>query len=359
MSLLVDIRHPLGEVELSAQFEAPGGVTALFGRSGAGKTSVVNAVAGLMRPQSGRIELDGEVLFDADQGIDVPVHRRRMGYVFQDARLFPHLNVRRNLLYGAPDTGGLDRVCDLLGIGGLLDRRPVTLSGGEKARVAIGRALLSRPRMLLMDEPFASLDQARKEEILPYLERLRDEGGVPILYVSHAVEEVARLAATLVVLDRGQVVQAGPAEAMFADPALAPVLGPRAAGAILSGQVVEQHADGLSEVAVSGGRLFLPQVAGPVGTALRIRIEAQDVMLAMQRPKAVSALNILSAEVVQVHDGQGPGVMVQARSGSDLILARITRRSAEALGIAPGVQCHAVIKSVAVARGDVGVGGAL
>ncbi|WP_407495369.1 molybdenum ABC transporter ATP-binding protein [Pseudooceanicola sp. MF1-13] len=357
MSLIVDIRHPLGEVDLSAQFEAPGGVTALFGRSGAGKTSVVNAVAGLLRPRAGRIVLDGEVLFDAEQGIDVPLHRRRMGYVFQDARLFPHLNVRRNLLYGAPDDAGLDRVCDLLGIGALLDRRPVTLSGGEKARVAIGRALLSRPRMLLMDEPFASLDQARKDEILPYLERLRDEGGVPILYVSHAVEEVARLAATLVVLDRGRVAQAGPAEALFADPTLAPVLGPRAAGAILSGQVVGQHSDGLTEVAVSGGRLFLPQVAGTVGTPLRIRIEAQDVMLSMQRPEGVSALNILSAEVVQVHDGQGPGVMVQLRTGEDLVLARITRRSAEALGIAAGVRCHAVIKSVAVARGDVGVGG--
>lgn len=356
MSLRVDIRQPLGDVTLNAQFDAPGGVTAIFGRSGAGKTSVINAVAGLLRPAGGRIELDGEVLFDAERRVFQPVHRRRLGYVFQDARLFPHLNVRRNLLYGAPDDTGLDRVCDLLGIGALLDRRPVSLSGGEKARVAIGRALLSRPRMLLMDEPFASLDQGRKDEILPYLERLRDEGGVPILYVSHAVEEVARLAATLVVLDRGAVVRAGPAAELFADPTLTPVLGPRAAGAILTGQVVAQHADGLTELAVSGGRLLLPRCEGPLGMALRVRVEAQEVMLSLTRPEGVSALNILPVTVAQLHGGQGPGVMVQLRAGEDLLLARVTRRSAEALALRPGLACHAVIKSVAVAPGNVGRG---
>lgn len=354
MTLTVDIRHRLGDMDLHAAFDAPGGVTALFGRSGAGKTSVINAVAGLLDPDAGRIVLDGDVVLDTAAGIRRPVHRRRFGYVFQDARLFPHLNVRRNLLYGAPDDTGLGRVCDLLGIAHLLDRRPRMLSGGEKARVAIGRALLSRPRLLLMDEPFASLDQARKDEIFPYLERLRDEGGVPILYVSHAIEEVARLAATLVVLDRGQVVRAGPAAELFADPALAQVLGPRAAGAILPGRIAMQHPDGLSEVAVSGGQLFLPQVAGQAGDGLRIRIEAQDVMLALNRPEGVSALNILAVTVTAVHAGQGPGVMVQCRAGDDLLLARITRRSADALSIRPGLACHAVIKSVAVARGDVG-----
>ena len=356
MSLKVDLRHPLGEVTLDARFEAPHGVTALFGRSGAGKTSVINAVAGLLHPRAGRVEVDGEVLFDSDRGINVPVHRRRFGYVFQDARLFPHLDVRRNLLYGAPDDQGLGRVCDLLGIADLLARRPATLSGGEKARVSIGRALLSRPRMLLMDEPFAALDQARKEEILPYLERLRDEGGVPILYVSHNVEEVARLAATLVVLEGGRVVQSGPAEALFADPALAPVLGPRAAGAILSGRVVAHHDDGLTEVSAAGGHLFLPQVGQPAGTALRVRIEAQDVMLALEPPTGISALNVLPVVIAQMHQGQGPGVMVQLRAGEDLLLARVTRRSAQALGLAPGLACHAVIKSVAVAPGGVGRG---
>lgn len=354
MSLIVDIQQPLGDMSLVARFETTGGVTALFGRSGAGKTSVVNAVAGLMRPRAGRVVFDGEVLFDAKQGIDVPVHLRKFGYVFQDARLFPHLNVRRNLLYGAADDTDLGRVCDLLGIAALLARPPLTLSGGEKARVAIGRALLSGPRMLLMDEPFAALDQARRDEILPYLERLRDDGGVPILYVSHAVEEVARLAATMVVMDQGQVVRAGPASDLFSDPALSPVLGPRSAGAILPGRLAAQHQDGLSEVAISGGRLLLPQVGGPLDSALRIRIRAQDVMLSLERPKDVSALNILAVTVAQVHPGQGPGVMVQCRAGDDLILARITRRSAEGLGIVPGLACHAVIKSVAVAPGNVG-----
>ena len=354
MSLSVDIRHQLGDTALAATFETEGGVTALFGRSGAGKTSVVNAVAGLLRPRKGRIVLGDRVLLDRAAGINVAVHRRRVGYVFQDARLFPHLSVRGNLLYGAPDDGHLGRIADLLGIEGLLDRRPRALSGGEKARVAIGRALLSDPALLLMDEPLASLDQARKEEILPYLERLRDEAGLPILYVSHAVEEVARLANTLVLLDRGQVVRAGPAEALFADPGLAPMLGPRAAGALLSGQITAHHADGLTEVAVSGGRMILPGVGGAEGRWLRVRIEAQDVMLSLTRPEGISALNILAARVTALHDGQGPGVMVQLAAGADLILARITRRSAEALALAPGTECYAVIKSVAVAPGDVG-----
>ncbi|EAQ04921.1 molybdate ABC transporter, ATP-binding protein [Pseudooceanicola batsensis HTCC2597] len=354
MSLEVAIRHRLGGMELVADFSASAGVTALFGHSGAGKTTVVGAVAGLVRPDAGRIVLDGEVLFDAEAGTDLPVHRRRFGYVFQDARLFPHMTVRRNLLYGAGGDAGLGRVCDLLGIGGLLSRRPGTLSGGEQARVAIGRALLSQPRMLLMDEPFASLDQARKEEILPYLERLRDEAGIPILYVSHAVEEVARLADTLVVLDSGRVVRAGPAAALFADPGLAPALGPRAAGAVIPGRVEAQHEDGLTEVAVSGGRLLLPRIDAGAGAALRIRIAAQDVMLSLSRPERVSALNILPATIAELHPGQGPGVMVQCRCGEDLILARITRRSAEGLALAPGQSCYAVIKSVAVARGDVG-----
>ena len=356
MSLRVDIRHRLGALDLAVAFDAPDGVTALFGRSGAGKTSVVNAVAGLLRPDFGTIDLNGRRLVDSDCGTYVPIHMRKIGYVFQDARLFPHLSVRGNLLYGARDDRNLGRISDLLGITHLLSRRPRALSGGEASRVAIGRALLAEPEMLIMDEPLASLDAARKEEILPYLERLRDEAGMPILYVSHSVEEVARLATTLVLLDQGKVVRAGPAAELFADPALVPVFGPRTAGALLTGRIEAQHDDGLTEVAVSGGRLFLPAVEGPAGTALRIRIEAQDVMLALSRPENVSALNILPATVTEVHAGQGPGMMVQLRSGSDLILARITRRSAEALSLAPGTACFAVLKSVAVARGAVGRG---
>src|ERR671931_1108660 len=209
--LEVDIEHRLAEFELDIHFRSGRGLTALFGRSGAGKTSVVNAIAGLIRPQRGRIVVDGSVLVDTEKGLFAPTHRRRVGYVFQEGRLFPHLTVRHNLLFGrrfAPDTArsiGFDDVVELLGIGPLLDRRPGRLSGGEKQRVAIGRALLARPRLLLMDEPLASLDARRKDEILPYLERLRDQASVPIVYVSHSVAEVTRLATTIVLISDGRV----------------------------------------------------------------------------------------------------------------------------------------------------------
>jgi molybdate transport system ATP-binding protein len=205
MSLAIDICHRLGSFVLDARFEASGGLVALFGRSGSGKTSIINIVAGLIRPDRARVAIDGTVLVDTERGMFVPRHRRRIGYVFQEGRLFPHLTVRQNLLYGrwfAPQAAGrgdhLEGVVDLLGIGSLLERRPGRLSGGEKQRVAIGRALLANPRLLLMDEPLASLDEARKAEILHYIERVRDESKVPIVYVSHSIAEVARLAMTVV-----------------------------------------------------------------------------------------------------------------------------------------------------------------
>ncbi|TBR30662.1 MAG: molybdenum ABC transporter ATP-binding protein, partial [Reyranella sp.] len=212
MSLDIDVDHRRGNFRLQARFTAAPGLTALFGRSGSGKTSLVNIAGGLIRPDRGRIAIDGQTLVDTERGVCVPAHRRRIGYVFQDSRLFPHLSVRRNLLYGrwfARGDGGaaadLGSVVELLGIGHLLERDPDSLSGGEKQRVAIGRALLARPRLVLMDEPLASLDEARRAEILPFIERLRDEAGVPILYVSHSVAEVARLATTVVILSEGTV----------------------------------------------------------------------------------------------------------------------------------------------------------
>jgi molybdate transport system ATP-binding protein len=216
--IIVDIGKELGSFTLAATFAGDSGVTALFGPSGAGKTSVVNMIAGLLRPDRGRIVLGDDILFDRDAGIDVPVHRRHVGYVFQDGRLFPHLSVRRNLDYGrwmcglAHDEAGLRRVVDLLDIGALIERRPGALSGGERQRVALGRALLMKPRLLLLDEPLASLDAARKREILPYFERLRDEAKVPMVYVSHDVEEVRRLASRVVMLDGGRVTAAGGVE---------------------------------------------------------------------------------------------------------------------------------------------------
>jgi len=219
--LAVDIEKKLGEFTLDAQFASEAGATVLFGPSGAGKTSVINMIAGLTKPDRGRITLDGETLFDAAARIDVPAWRRRIGIVFQEGRLFPHLSVRHNLDYGRWMSGHADaqefaRVTGLLDIGHLLDRRPGKLSGGERQRVAVGRALLMRPRLLLLDEPLASLDAARKQDILPYLERLRDEARVPIIYVSHDAAEVGRIATRVVRLDGGKVVATGGVELLFA-----------------------------------------------------------------------------------------------------------------------------------------------
>lgn len=362
MSLHVDLRHQLGDFALETRFEAPGGVTALFGRSGTGKTTLVNAIAGLLRPAEGRIELDGRVLFDSTKGVHLPPSQRRLGCVFQDGRLFPHLSVAQNLTYGqrfAPRGSAgpeLPEVAEMLGIAPLLQRRPGHLSGGEKQRVAIGRALLSRPRMLLMDEPLAALDAPRKGEILPYLERLRDRTGLPILYVSHSVAEIARLARHVAVIEAGRVVKSGPAEQVLSDLETVRQLGLREAGAVLPAAVARHHADGLTELAVSGGRLFLPLTNSPVGTQIRVRILAHDVILSRAAPQGLSALNILAGTVLALRGGDGPGVIVQMQCGDDRLLARITRRSADAMGLAPGVSLHAVVKSVAVAQIDVSTG---
>ena len=362
MTLSVALQHRIGAFALDVAFEAPAGVTALFGRSGSGKTTVVNAVAGLLRPQAGQIHLEGRALVDTAQGLFLPPHRRRVGYVFQDARLFPHLTVRQNLTYGrwfAPKTaGGADfgRIVELLGIGPLLDRRPAGLSGGERSRVAIGRAILSNPELLLMDEPLAALDEARKAEILPYLERLRDETRLPILYVSHALAEVARLATTVVLLEAGRVVASGPTSALLSDPGTAPALGLREAGALLTARIAGQDPDGLTRLEGPAGPLWLPRIDGAPGAEVRVRVLAQDVMLSLMRPEGISALNILPAEVIDLRSGEGPGVLVRLAVGEDRLLARITRRSAQGLNLHPGLRLYAVLKALSVAQQNVGGG---
>jgi len=359
MTLSVALKHAFAGFTLDVAFEAPAGVTALFGRSGSGKTTVINTVAGLLTPDRGRISVEDQVLLDTATRQNLPPHRRRLGYVFQESRLFPHLSVRQNLLYGrwfAPPGDGVapDRVVEMLGIGPLLSRRPGALSGGEKQRVAIGRALLARPRLLLMDEPLAALDDARKAEILPYLERLRDQTDVPILYVSHAMAEVARLATTLVVLEAGRVLRAGAATAILSDPVAAPQVGLREAGAVIPARIAAQEEDGLTRLDTSAGPLLLPRINAAPATALRIRIHAQDVILSRDRPTGLSALNILPAVVTEIRLGEGPGALVQLRAGDDLLLARITRRSAQVLGLSVGTACFAILKSVAVAQEDIG-----
>ncbi|OAN75540.1 molybdenum ABC transporter ATP-binding protein [Jannaschia sp. EhC01] len=344
--LEVRVKHDFAGFALDVAFEAPMGVTALFGRSGAGKTSVVRAVAGVLKADEALVRV-GDLRLD---GLSVPA--RRIGYVFQEPRLFPHMSVRANLAYGMRG-GDMDAVVKMLGIGDLLDRRPGALSGGEAQRVAIGRALLSQPRLLLLDEPLAALDEARKAEILPYIERLRDEVGVPILYVSHSVAEIARLATTVVALEAGRVVRVGPAAEVLSDPDVVPLLGVREAGALVTARIEAHHEDGLTALTWSAGTLLLPYVARPVGAEVRVRIEAQDVMLAATRPEGISALNVVPVTLTALRDGEGPGTIVQLRAGDDLILARVTRRSATAMGLVEGWQGYAVVKSVAVAAGNV------
>ncbi len=361
MSLDLHIKQQFGDFALDVAFTAGAGITALFGRSGAGKTTVINAVAGLLRPEGGHVHLQGETLFDATRGIFVPPAKRRLGYVFQDARLFPHLSVVENLIFGAryapsgaagPD---LADVIKLLGLEHVQNRAPNTLSGGEKQRVALGRALLSRPRLLLMDEPLASLDGPRKQEILPYLERLRDGPlGLPILYVSHAVDEVARLADTLVLVQDGRVRADGPLFEVMSDPAAVPLLGVREAGAVIEADVLEHADDGLSTLRISAGQLELPGVQAPVGARVRLRVLAQDVILSLDRPDGLSSVNILPVVIEAVHPGDGPGAAIALRAGNDRLLARVTARAVAELRLKPGLHCHAILKATTVAPGSIG-----
>ena len=356
--LEVDIEHRLADFALDIHFLAGPGLTALFGRSGAGKTSVVNAIAGLLHPRRGRIVMDGSVLLDTERGVWVPTHLRRVGYVFQEGRLFPHLTVRQNLLFGrwfAPTrerrATNLDDVVDLLGIAPLLDRRPGRLSGGEKQRIAIGRALLASPRLLLMDEPLASLDARRKDEILPYLERLRDEARVPIVYVSHSIAEVTRLATTIVLISAGRVHAVGPVQEVMGRAGLYPLAGRFEAGAVLAMRIAAHDPRwSLSKLTGRFGTLMVPRLDSPVGTALRVRIRARDVILAVTRPTGISALNVLAAEVERLVPVDEGALEVQLRLGGERLLARVTKRSGEALGLAAGREVFAVIKTVAIDR---------
>ncbi|MCW5773902.1 MAG: molybdenum ABC transporter ATP-binding protein [Rhodospirillaceae bacterium] len=363
MSLAVDVSHRFGAFALDAAFESTGRLTALFGRSGAGKSTIVNMIAGLVKPTRGRIAVDGEVLFDRARRIDVPPHRRRIGYVFQEGRLFPHLTVRQNLLYGrwfAPRAAhpiGFESVVDLLGIGHLLARSPNLLSGGEKQRVAIGRALLASPRLLLFDEPLAALDAPRKAEILPYIERLRDELAIPIVYVSHAIAEVARLATTLVVLSEGTVKAAGPVADVLGRLDLFPLTGRYEAGALIEAHVAG-HDDrfALTELRTAAGTLRVARLPLAPGAPIRVRIRARDVMIALAPPTGISALNVLPARIAEIGAGADGVVDIRLASGSDTIVARVTRYSVETLALAPGRDVYAIVKSVAFDRHGLGSG---
>jgi len=350
-----------GQFTIQAEFHRPAnGVTALFGPSGAGKTSIVNMVAGLSQPDDGHIIINERRLFDRRNRINLPPEKRRIGYIFQDGRLLPHLSVRTNLTYGMHLTPAakrfihLDQVVDLLGIGHLLKRRPAGLSGGEKQRVAIGRALLTSPDLLLMDEPLASLDQARKHEVLPFIQRLCREFSLPVLYVSHSMEEIINLADHLVVLEQGRIKAAGTMEALMGRPDLSHLLGRDDFGSVIN-TIVTQNADkhGLIHLNFPGGTLKVPQLTAAPGSSLRVQIPAHNVGIALQPPIQTSYQNIFSGVIESISRESGPFVDLSINIGCPL-LARVTSSARTQLGLHNGQRVYALVKSVNISPGRFG-----
>jgi molybdate transport system ATP-binding protein len=357
----IDIEQQLGAFHLAVKFSVEAPIVGLFGRSGSGKTSVINAIAGIAKPLRGLIRINDAVLFDAAQRIDLAPEERRVGYVFQDALLFPHLDVESNLLYGqrlrSPKERFIEeaRVIELLGLGALLRRKSKALSGGEKQRVAIGRALLAQPRILLMDEPLASLDVPRKTEILDYIERLRDELNIPIVYVSHSVTEITRLADTVVVLSEGKCLAVGDVDEVMGRLDLKPATGRYEAGSVLDTRVTAHDSqDQLTTLAFDGGELIVPHLDASIGERVRVRIRARDVSLSIRKPTEISILNVLPAFVAAIDEETGPIVDLELAVGSATLVARITRRSFQQLGIRTGQELYALIKAVSFDQRSVG-----
>ncbi|MDP2075276.1 molybdenum ABC transporter ATP-binding protein [Hydrogenophaga sp.] len=363
------------ELQLTARLERPGfvldvdlrlparGVSVLFGPSGSGKTSCLRVLAGLEPHAKGVVRVDGEVWQDSAQRVMLPVHQRALGYVFQEASLFDHLNVRDNLMFGFRRTPheqrrhAWDHGLELLGIAHLLDRSPLDLSGGERQRVAIARALATSPRVLLMDEPLAAIDAARKNEILPWLEQLHERLDIPVVYVTHSSDELARLADHVVLLSGGRALCSGPVMELMTRLDLPLARGDAAAALIEANVVGHSPEDCLSELAFDGGRLLLPQAGStalPKGTPVRVRIQARDVSLSLQVPELSSVLNVLRATVVNVVEELPGQVLVGLQLGDGArpvrLLARISQLSARRLGIAPGQAVFAQIKGVAMVR---------
>lgn len=357
----VDIEQQLGAFHLAVRFSAQAPILGLFGRSGSGKSSVINAIAGITRPRRGSIRINDLFLFDAAKRIDLPPNKRRVGYVFQDSLLFPHMDVESNLLYGQrlrlPEDRLIEkaRVTELLGLGALLHRKPRTLSGGEKQRVAIGRALLAQPRILLMDEPLVALDIPRKAEILDYIERLRDELNIPIVYVSHSVTEITRLADTVVVLSEGKCLAVGAVDEVMGRLDLKPATGRYEAGSVLDTHVTAHDPrDKLTTLAFDGGELLVPHLDASIGERVRARIRARDVSLSIRKPTEISILNVLSARVTAIDEEIGPIVDLQLAVGNAALTARITRRSFQQLGIRTGQELYALVKAVSFDQRSVG-----
>ncbi|MBL4693546.1 MAG: molybdenum ABC transporter ATP-binding protein [Magnetovibrio sp.] len=362
--LHMDVRFKRGSFKVDANLSASSGVTALFGRSGSGKSTIVSLLAGLLTPQDGLVQIGDKILYGSTKGINVPVHKRNVGYVFQDPRLFPHLTVTQNLTYGSPRLPAAEhakifaQVVYVLSLESLLSRWPLSLSGGEKQRVAIGRALLSNPKILLMDEPLANLDNAHKKEILPYIQHINTTFNVPVVYVSHAIDEVVCLADTLALVNDGSIAAHGPVEDIMGRLDLSPLTGRYEAGAVLNLSVANHDKEnGLTHLSLQGHRLYAPQTHLRLGTKVRLRLRARDIALALSAPKDTSILNQLPVVVTDINLENGPHVelalAIQSKPGSEYakpqtLVARITKKSFQDLGLAKGKSAHALIKAVAI-----------
>ncbi|MGD9841784.1 MAG: molybdenum ABC transporter ATP-binding protein [Steroidobacteraceae bacterium] len=358
--LSVQLTKRRGDFNLSLEFSTPeSGVIALFGHSGCGKSTAVNLLAGLLHPDAGHIKLDNAVLLDTTQRINLPAEQRRIGYVFQNARLFPHYTVAGNLRYGLRRANSVasnftfDSIVELLGLGNFLSRRPAQLSGGEQQRVALGRALLSQPRLLLLDEPLASLDLARREEVLPYLERIRDQLKIPMVYVSHQFEEVLRLATHVVLMKQGQVLAQGDLPSISMQPALRELIGADALGAVVEGVVQHlDHDNGLAQVTIGHGQINVDVQTLQVGQQVRLQLLARDLILALAQPRGLSVRNMLQGVIAQLMPDDGHAMLVTIDIGGVNLLARVTTSAATELQLHIGQSIWTLVKSVTL-RGHV------
>lgn len=355
LDVLLTSERPIPlEVEFSVQ---PGEILALAGPSGAGKSTVLRAIAGLWTPPQGRVQVAGHTWLDTASGVNFPAHHRKIGAVFQSYALFPQMSAQKNIEAGGASAQEAQRLLGLFGLSDLKDRRPHALSGGQQQRVALARALARHPDVLLLDEPFSAVDRPTREGLYQAVLNLRAELDMPVVLVTHDMEEARRLADRVVVLDKGQVLRTGSTAEVLFDPSVLRGMGLRGAGSTLTARIAEQEADGLTRLDCPAGPLFLPRIDGMIGHPVRVRIMAHDVILSLDAPAGLSALNTLPCVIDKITEGDGPGAMVHLRVGEDVLLARVTQRSVHAMELTVGQTCYAIVKSMAVARHQIGRSG--
>jgi molybdate transport system ATP-binding protein len=332
---------------------------ALVGHSGSGKSTILRTIAGLWQPSHARVFVDGTTWLDTDRGLCLPAHERRVGIVFQSYALFPHMTAEANVatamahLPRAARLAGARRLLALVNLAGLETRRPAELSGGQQQRVAVARALARQPQALLLDEPFSAVDRATRETLYAEISALRAHLNMPVVLVTHDMDEARMLADRMLVIEEGRLLRTGTAAEVMFDATVLRALGIREAGSSIAARIAAQDADGLTRLDTSAGHLWLPRIDGGIGTAVRVRVLAHEVLLSHTHPEGLSAQNILPATIEEISLGEGLGALVRLRAGEDTILARVTQRAAESMKLAPGMSCFAVLKSMAVARDQV------